>query len=121
MSRAGGEATLVLKGDYGAAAPYPDGKALVLWLNKGEKCPKDPNFWFPSPPGAPPRKYEPVLFEEQGSFSPVYLRFAPVGREVLLAKPTAMGTELWLLPFPDGAAAKGDRKSTRLNSSHLGI
>lgn len=118
MSRAGGEATLVLKGDYGDAAPSPDGKALVLWLNKGEKGAKEPKLWISSPPGAPPRKYEPVLFEEQGSFSPVYLRFAPDGREVLLAKPTAMGTELWLLPFPDGAAAKG--KARRVFASMLG-
>jgi len=118
MSRAGGEASLVLKGDYGDAAPSPDGKALVLWLNKGEKDAKEPKLWISSPPGAPPRKYEPVLFEEQGSFSPVYLRFAPDGRELLLAKPTAMGTELWLLPFPDGAAAKG--KARRVFASMLG-
>src|ERR1035438_6927052 len=44
MSRAGGEATLVLKGDYGDAAPSPDGKALVLWLNKGEKGAKEPKL-----------------------------------------------------------------------------
>src|ERR1035438_2103734 len=61
MSRAGGEATLVLKGDYGDAAPSPDGKALVLWLNKGEKGAKEPKLWISSPPGAPPRKYEPLL------------------------------------------------------------
>ncbi len=118
MSRAGGEATLVLKGDYGDAAPSPDGKALVLWLSRGEKHEKKPKLWVSSPPGAPPRKYEPVLFEEEGSFSPVYLRFAPNGHEVLLAKPTAMGTELWLLPFPDGAAAKG--KARRVFASMLG-
>jgi len=118
MSRAGGEATLVLKGDYGDAAPSPDGKALVLWLSRGEERQREPKLWISSPPGAPPRKYEPVLFEEEGSFSPVYLRFAPDGREVLLAKPTAMGTELWLLPYPDGAAAKG--KARRVFASMLG-
>ena len=118
MSRAGGEATLVLKGKYGDAAPSPDGKALVLWLLSGEKHEKEPKLWISSPPGAPPRKYEPVLFEGQGSFSPVYLRFAPDGRQILLAKPTAMGTELWLLPFPDGAAAKG--KARRVFASMLG-
>ncbi len=118
MSRAGGEATLVLKGKYGDAAPSPDGKALVLWLLSGEKHEKEPKLWISSPPGAPPRKYEPVLFEEQGSFSPVYLRFAPDGRQILLAKPTAMGIELWLLPFPDGPAAKG--KARRVFASMLG-
>ncbi|MGO9012601.1 MAG: protein kinase domain-containing protein [Bryobacteraceae bacterium] len=117
MSRAGGEATLILKGHYGDAAPSPDGKALVLWLLSGEQHQKEPKLWISSPPGAPPRKYEPVLFEEQGSFSPVYLRFAPDGRKVLLAKPTAMGPELWLLPFPDGAAAHG--KARRVFGSML--
>ena len=107
MSRAGGEATLVLKGNFGDAAPSPDGKALVLWLISGEEHKKEPKLWVSSPPGAPPRKYEPVLFEEEGSFSPVYLRFAPDGRKILLAKPTAMGPELWLLPFPDGPGAQG--------------
>ncbi len=117
MSRAGGEATLVLKGDYGDAAASPDRKALVLWLLRGEKDQKEPKLWISSPPGAPLRKYEPVPFEEQGSFSPVYLRFAPDGRKFLLAKPTAMGPELWLLPFPDGAAAKG--KARRVFGSML--
>ena len=117
MSRAGGEATLVLKGNYGDAAPSPDGKALVLWLLSGEGHKKEPKLWISSPPGAPPRKYEPSLFEEQGSFSPVYLRFAPDGRKILLAKPTAMGPEIWLLPYPDGAGAKG--KARRLFTSML--
>jgi len=117
MSRAGGEATLVLKGNYADAAPSPDGKALVLWLVLGDKDRKEPKLWISSPPGAPPRKYEPVLFEEQGSFTPVFLRFAPDGRKIMLAKPTAMGPELWVLPFPDGAAAQG--KARRLFASML--
>ena len=117
MSRAGGEATLVLKGNYADAAPSPDGKALVLWLVLGDKDRKEPKLWISSPPGAPPRKYEPVLFEEEGSFSPVFLRFAPDGRKIMLAKLTAMGPELWLLPFPDGAAAAG--KARRLFASVL--
>jgi len=117
MSRAGGEAALILKGDYEDATPSPDGKALVLWLSLGEKHQKEPKLWVSSPPGAPPRKYEPVLFEEEGSFSPVYLRFAPDGHKILLALPSAMGPEIWLLPFPDGAAAKG--KARRLFTSML--
>lgn len=117
MSRAGGEATLVLKGNYADAAPSPDGKALVLWLLIGDKDRKEPKLWISSPPGAPPRKYEPVLFEEQGSFTPVFLRFAPDGRKILLVKLTAMGPELWLLPFPDGAAAQG--KAHRVFGSML--
>ena len=119
MSRAGGEPTLILKGNYEDATLSPDGKALVLWLGKGEKDAKEPKLWVSSPPGAPPRKYEPVLFEEQGTFSPVYLRFAPNGGQILLGKPTAMGPELWLLPFPDGAAAKG--KARRLFAPTLAI
>jgi serine/threonine protein kinase/Tol biopolymer transport system component len=117
MSRAGGEANVVLKGDYLDAAPSPDGKALVLWLRRGEQHQKEPKLWISSPPGAPPRKYEPVLFEEEGSFNPVYLRFAPDGRKILLTKPTAMGPEVWLLPYPDGAATKG--KARRLFGSML--
>ena len=119
MSRAGGEPALLLKGNYEDAAPSPDGKALVLWLGKGEKDEKLPKLWISSPPGATPRKYEPVIFEEQGTFSPIYLRFAPDGRQILLAKPTAMGPELWLLPYPDGAAAKG--KARRMFASTLSI
>jgi len=107
MSRAGGEATLILKGNFGDAAASPDGKALVLWLISGEEHKKEPKIWISSPPGAAPRKYEPVVFEEEGSFNPVHLRFAPDGRKILLAKPTAIGPELWILPFPDGAGAAG--------------
>ena len=119
MSRAGGTPTLLLKGDYEDATLSPDGKSLVLWLLMGQKDKPEPKLWISSPPGAPPRKYEPVLFEEQGSFSPVRLRFAPDGRELLLARPTATGPEIWLLPFPDGAAAKG--KARRLFASTLTI
>lgn len=117
MSRAGGEATPVLKGKYAEAASSPDGRALILWLISAEEYKKEPKLWISSPPGAPPRKYEPVLFEEEGSFTPIYLRFAPDGRKILLAKPTAMGPELWLLPFPDGAAAQG--KARRVFASML--
>ncbi len=108
VSRAGGPVEQVLKGSFAAAALSPDGKAMILWLLQAEGGGKAAKLWISSPPGAPIRKYEPVTFEAEGSFTPVTLRFAPDGHSVLLAVPSGSGIELWLLPFPGGA------KPTRL-------
>jgi len=110
VSRAGGEQELVLKGDFAAAALSPDGKALVVWVTNDASGKAIPKIQISSPPGAALKNYEPVLFQSQGSFTPVYLRFSPDGRNLLLSAPQTSGTEIWLLRFPGGAAARGKPK-----------
>jgi Tol biopolymer transport system component len=107
VSRGGGEKQLVLKGDYFAATLSPDGQAMALWLTSGDPNKAEPKVWISAPPGAAPRRYEPVVFESQGSFTPVYLRFSPDGRHILASLTRGASPRLWLLPFPDGAAAQG--------------
>jgi Tol biopolymer transport system component len=107
VSRGGGEKQLVLKGNYYAATLSPDGKELALWLTIGDPDKSEPKIWISSPPGSTPRPYEPVVFESLGSFTPVYLRFSPDGRQILVSLTRGAGPRLWLLPFPDGAKASG--------------
>ncbi|HEY1337306.1 MAG TPA: protein kinase [Bryobacteraceae bacterium] len=106
VSRVGGEPEQLLKGQFAAAALSPDGKALVLWLTVGKTEADEPKVWISSPPGAPIREYKPVLIHTMGSYTPVYLRFAPDGRQILLSRPADKGAELWLLPFPDGGTPR---------------
>jgi len=107
VSRGGGEKQLVLKGNYYAATLSPDGKALAVWLTAGTTGKSDPKIWISSPPGSAPRQYQPVVIQEVGSFLPVYLRFSPDGKQILVSLTRGSGLQLWLLPFPDGAAARG--------------
>ncbi|HJT88397.1 MAG TPA: protein kinase, partial [Bryobacteraceae bacterium] len=105
VSRAGGARQQVLAGDFGAAALSPDGKSLALWLvgaNLGQK----PKLWISSPPGAAPREYEPVVWQENGSTLPVHLRFSPDGRKLAVSRIGNGGPEMWLLAFPGGGKAK---------------
>ena len=102
VSRGGGEKQLVLKGDYYCASLSPDGKAMALWLTVGDPEKSEPKIWISSPPGSPPRKYEPVPLEGNGSFTPVYMRFSPDGKAILLSFTRGAGPHLWLLPFPQG-------------------
>ena len=104
VSRAGGDPFEVIKGDFLDATLSPDGKAMVLWSRAVTKG-VEPKIWISSPPGAALRKYEPAVFNEEGSFAPVYLRFAPDGRKIVLSLPSSSGSQVWLLPFPDGAGA----------------
>ncbi|HUI55250.1 MAG TPA: protein kinase [Bryobacteraceae bacterium] len=106
VSRAGGEKQQVLKGDIAAATLSPDGKSLVYWLSLGERDKVEPKVWVSSPPGNTPRKYEPAVLESNGSFLPVYLRFSPDGKRILVSMTQGSGPQLWLLPFPDGSAAR---------------
>ena len=102
VSRGGGEKQLVVKGNYDAATLSPDGKAMALWLTVGDPDKPEPKVWIASPPGNTPRKYEPVIFESVGSFTPVYLRFSPDGKQILVSLTRGAGPHLWLLPFPGG-------------------
>ena len=107
VSRGGGEKQLVVKGNYYAATISPDGKALALWLTLGQHDRPEPKVWISSPPGAAPRPYQPVVFQSEGSFEPVYLSFSPDGKQILASLTLGAGPILWLLPFPDGSAAAG--------------
>jgi len=106
VSRGGGEKHLVLKGEYAAATLSPDGKALAYWLTNGTADTSEPKIWISSPPGSTPRKYDPVVFQSAGSFLPVHMRFSPDGKYILASMSKGSGPELWLLPFPDGIAAR---------------
>ncbi|HLK68969.1 MAG TPA: protein kinase [Bryobacteraceae bacterium] len=107
VSRAGGARQQVVKGPYEAASLSPDGKSLILWLGSDGTDAERAKLWISSPPGAPPREYQPAIFKMAGTFSPVYLAFAPDGGQVLLSLFRGTGPQMWLLPFPDGAAARG--------------
>ena len=106
VSRGGGEKQAVLKGDFAAATLSPDGKSLVYWFSLGEHDKVEPKIWVSSPPGNTPRKYEPVVFASSGSFKPVHLRFSPDGTQILVSMTQGSGPQLWVLPFPDGTAAR---------------
>jgi eukaryotic-like serine/threonine-protein kinase len=113
VSRAGGGQQRILKGDFAAAALSPDGHTLVTWLiGAGHMAAK---LWISSPPGAAPREYQPVVWKQEGTAQPVYLRFASNGRQLALSLTGTNGPEIWLLPFPDGAKAQG--KPHRIFSS----
>ena len=102
VSRGGGEKQLVVKGDYYCATLSPDGKTMAMWLTVGDPDKTEPKVWLSSPPGNSPHKYEPVVFESQGSFTPVYMRFSPDGKQILLSLTRGGAPHLWLLPFPAG-------------------
>ena len=106
VSRAGGAKQQIIKGPFEAADISPDGKAIVLWYGSDHTDEEKAKLWISSPPGAPIREYQPVAFKSIGTFSPVYLRFSPDGRQVLLSMFRGSGPETWLLPFPDGAQGK---------------
>ena len=107
VSRGGGEKQPVLRGHYDAATLSPDGKAMALWLSSSEPDKSEPKIWISSPPGSAPRQYEPVVFQSVGTFTPVFLRFSPDGKQILASLTQGAGPELWLLPFPDGGKASG--------------
>lgn len=112
VSRAGGAQQQVVKGNYEAAALSPDGKAMILWFGSDGSNQEKAKLLVSSPPGAALREYQPVLFKMNGTFSPVYLQFAPDGRQVLLSMFRGSGAQMWLLPFPDSAQGKPRRVFT---------
>jgi Tol biopolymer transport system component len=102
VSRGGGEKQLVVKGDYYCATLSPDGKAMAMWLTVGDPNATEPKVWISSPPGSAPHKYEPVPWEGNGSFTPVYMRFSPDGKNILVSVNRGSGPRIWLLPYPQG-------------------
>jgi serine/threonine protein kinase len=109
VSRAGGARQQLIKGPYEAAAVSPDGKAMILWMGSDGSDRQKAKLWISSPPGAALREYQPVVFKMNGSFSPVYMRFSPDGRQVLLSLYRSSGAQMWVLPFPDGPQGKARR------------
>jgi serine/threonine protein kinase len=117
VGRAGGLAQTVLKGELGGADLSPDNQAMAIWLIRDSQEHPTAKMWISSPPGSAPRKYQPVVWEETGSTSPVYVRFSPDGRQIAVSVTRGGGAELWLLPYPDGATARF--KPHRVFSSSL--
>ncbi len=107
LGRAGGEKVLVLKGSFPSATMSPDGQTLAVWKTTNDHGRDMGSVWISSPPGAELRAYTPAPFQVNGGYTPVYIRFSPDGRRILAAFPRGSGTEVWLLPFPDGAKAQG--------------
>jgi WD40 repeat protein len=86
-----------------AAALSPDGKTLAFWRGYEEAGKQYFSVWISSPPGAPPRKYEPAPFRMDVGVFPNYLRFSPDGSKLGLATFRVGGGWFWVLPWPDGA------------------
>jgi len=57
-----------------------------------------------SPPGSPPKRYEPAPFASRALFNVASVEFSPDGRQILLMRNAGAGEEAWLLPYPASAA-----------------
>ena len=90
---------------------------MILWFGSDGSDRQKAKLWISSPPGAPPREYQPVVFKMNGTFSPVFMRFSPDGRQVVLSMYRSSGGQMWVLPFPDGSGAHG--KARRILASQL--
>ena len=101
ISPAGGKSKKILD-DLRTASISPDGKNLAIWRAAGQGDQLRSSVWISSPPGAPPRRYEPAPFEIPLDTFGNSLHFAPDGSSILLV---ANGTnpQIWLLPFPAGS------------------
>ena len=103
----GGEPREVLKAPMLGAALSPDGNTLAFWQRYDEAGKRYGSVWISSPPGGPPRKYEPAPFRVEGSYVPDYLRFSPDGSQIGLAVYRIPGEAwVWALPWPDGPKAR---------------
>ena len=107
MGVAGGEPQLVLPDVGYAATLSPDGKTLAAWRVVEHEGKINNSLWISSPPGSPPRKYEPAPFEFEKESLPIFLRFSPDGSKICLSE--VEGRSLWLLDWPDGPTANPRR------------
>jgi serine/threonine protein kinase len=100
----GGDPREELRVPMFAAALSPNGKTLAFWHVYEEAGGKQyGSVWISSPPGAPPRKYEPAPFRAEGSWVPDCLRFSPDGSQIGLATYRVPNEAwVWTLPWPDG-------------------
>ena len=106
VAAVGGEPREVLAAPLQAAALSPDGKTLAFWQRYEEAGKQYFSVWISSPPGAPPRKYEPAPFRMDVGVFPNYLRFSPDGSKLGLATFRVGGAWFWVLPWPDGPKAR---------------
>ena len=104
----GGEPRQVLKAPMNAATLSPDGKTLAFWRDYEEDGKRHGGVWISSPPGAPPRKYEPEPFRGNGDSDWLgVLRFSPDGSQIGLSAYRVRGEAwMWSLPWPDGPRAR---------------
>lgn len=89
-----------------AATLSPDGKTLAFWQVYVEGGKRYRGVFISSPPGAPPRKYQPAPFRSAGAYIPNFLRFSPDGSRIVLSTPRSPSDEgggTWDLPWPDGS------------------
>ena len=95
-----------------AATLSPDGKTLAFWriyIENGRRC---RSVFISSPPGAPPREYQPAPFRSTGAYIPNFLRFSPDGSHIILStdrSPSDDGGGFWELPWPDGPNVRPHR------------
>ena len=108
VAAVGGEPREVLKQPViDAATLSPDGKTLALWRAYKEDGKTYTSVWISSPPGAPPRKYQPAPFLASSFLGPTSLRFSPDGKRIALATNRVAGERwVWSLPWPDGSKAE---------------
>jgi Tol biopolymer transport system component len=106
IAAVGGEPreVLVPPGDILAATLSPDGKTLAFWMLYAEDGKGHRSLFLSSPPGAPPRKYEPEPFREESAYIPNYLRSAPDGSQIVLSSRPMLGDGwMWSIPWPNGS------------------
>jgi WD40 repeat protein len=63
------------------------------------------SVWISSPPGSPPKRYEPAPFETPEIDINNRVAFSPDGHSILLTEGNG-ASQAWLLPYPAGGAPK---------------
>src|SRR5262249_8321840 len=84
----------------------PDGKTMVFLR---ETAGSSSTLWISSPPGNPPTRYPPDLFDSK-DYHTGLAKFSPDGSKIafvlLPTRPTGTFTELWIVPFLKGKPRK---------------
>ena len=106
ISPSGGKPARIMD-DLRAGAISPDGKSLAIWRVTESANQVRGAVWISTPPGAPPKAYQPAPFETAldspppGSGAASSLHFSPDGSSLLLIT-SGVDAQIWLLPFPAG-------------------
>ena len=99
VSPSGGRSARILENLQNAAIS-PDGKAMAIWRAEETGGSVKSTLWIASPPGGPPRRYEPAPFAIPMDSVGNSLWFAPDGQSILLIT-SGVSPAIWLLPFPE--------------------